>query len=142
MLLAISSLRKNGGTQIRIGMSQDTIDAYAESYKSGANIPPVVAFFESGGSLKIPAEASSADVIAQLSRVPELLDHISAVGASSADPVPVVASAGEFILEGLYAQKKIGRRDDRGFVTPERRTDVDVDMERLERLRRMKKQVN
>ena len=54
----------------------------------------------------------------------------------------LVASAGEFILEGLYAQKKIGRSDDRGFMAPERRSDVDVDLERLERLRKMKKQVN
>jgi hypothetical protein len=46
------------------------------------------------------------------------------------------------VLEGLYGQKKIGRSDDRGYVAPERRSDADVDLERLERLRRMKKQVN
>jgi len=54
---------------------------------------------------------------------------------------PLLAAAGEFILEGLYAQKKIGRSEDRGYMAPER-PDVDVDLERLERLRRMKKQVN
>ncbi|MCK7518334.1 MAG: hypothetical protein MZV64_11710 [Ignavibacteriales bacterium] len=32
-----------------------------------------------------------------------------------------LAAAGEFVLEGLWAQKKIGRSDDRGFVAPERR---------------------
>ena len=46
------------------------------------------------------------------------------------------------MLEGLWAQKKIGRSDDRGFVAPERRAELEVDMERLERLRRLKKQVN
>jgi hypothetical protein len=46
------------------------------------------------------------------------------------------------VLEGLWAQKKIGRSDDRGFVAPERRADVELDLERLERLRKMKKQVN
>ena len=55
---------------------------------------------------------------------------------------PCVAAAAEFVLEGLYGQKKIGRSDDRGFVAPERRADAEVDLERLERLRRMKKQVN
>ena len=44
---------------------------------------------------------------------------------SPEDPAPLVAAAGEFILEGLYAQKKIGRSDDRGFVAPERRSDVE-----------------
>ena len=46
------------------------------------------------------------------------------------------------MLEGLWAQKKIGRSDDRGFVAPERRGESDVDLERLERLRKLKKQVN
>ena len=52
------------------------------------------------------------------------------------------AAAAEFVLEGLWAQKKIGRSDDRGFVAPERRGEADMDLERLERLRKLKKQVN
>jgi hypothetical protein len=47
------------------------------------------------------------------------------------------------VLEGLWAQRKIGRSDDRGFVAVERpRSDVELDLERLERLRKLKKQVN
>jgi len=47
------------------------------------------------------------------------------------------------VLEGLWAQKKIGRSDDRGFVAAERRpSEVELDLERLERLRKLKKQVN
>ena len=53
-----------------------------------------------------------------------------------------MAAAGEFILEGLHGQKKIGRSDDRGFVALERQKDTDLDLERLERLRRLKRQVN
>ncbi len=102
----------------------------------------VVAFFENGGSLKIRDDSSSAEVVAQLKRVPEVFEHLEALGVGAADPAPVVASAGEFILEGLYAQKKIGRSDDRGFVAPERPAENEMDLERLERLRKMKKQVN
>jgi magnesium chelatase subunit I len=131
-----------GGENVGRELIREAVGEAFSVYLGSANLRPVVAFFESGGSLKIPADASSADLKAQLSRIPELLDHVSAVGASAEDPVPVVAAAGEFILEGLYAQRKIGRSDDRGFVAPERRSDVDVDPERLERLRRMKKQVN
>jgi magnesium chelatase subunit I len=80
-------------------------------------------------------------VLGQLRRVPGLLDHVGSVGVGDGDPTALVAAAGEFILEGLYAQRKIGRSEDRGFVAPERR-EPDLDLERLERLRRMKKQVN
>ena len=58
------------------------------------------------------------------------------------DPAPLVAAAGEFILEGLWAQKKIGRSDDKGFVAVERPPESELDLERLERLRGLKKQVN
>jgi len=64
------------------------------------------------------------------------------VGVSPEDAPPLLAAAGEFVLEGLWAQKKIGRSDDRGFVAAERRDDLELDLERLERLRRLKKQVN
>jgi hypothetical protein len=47
------------------------------------------------------------------------------------------------VLEGLWARKKVGRSDDRGFVALERpRTDVELDLQRLERLRKLKRQVN
>ena len=111
-------------------------------YLGSVNFRPVVAFFENGGSLKIRDDSSSAEVVAQLKRVPEVFESLGPLGVSPTDPAPALASAGEFILEGLYAQKKIGRSDDRGFVAPERRADNDMDLERLERLRKMKKQVN
>src|SRR3989454_610603 len=111
-------------------------------YMGSVDLKPVVAFFESGGSLKLRDDAAAEEMVAQLKRVPGLLDHVGFLGVQPGDPVPLLAAAGEFVLEGLYAQKKIGRSDDRGYVAPERRSDADVDLERLERLRRMKKQVN
>jgi magnesium chelatase subunit I len=120
-------------------------EAVGESFSThlgAVSFKGVVAFFENGGSLKIRDDSSSAEVVAQLKRVPEVFEHLAALGVGATDPAPVVASAGEFILEGLYAQKKIGRSDDRGFVAPERREENELDLERLERLRKMKKQVN
>ena len=52
---------------------------------------------------------------------PDLLENLRAARRrAAARPRPLVAAAGEFVLEGLWAQKKIGRSDDRGFVAPER----------------------
>jgi magnesium chelatase subunit I len=111
-------------------------------YLGSADLRGVVAFFESGGTLKLREEAGSQELLTQLGRVPGLLDQLEPVGLRPGDPAPLLASAAEFVLEGLWAQKKIGRSEDRGFVAVERRSDVDLDLERLERLRRMKKQVN
>ena len=110
-------------------------------YLGSVDLRPVVSYFESGSSLKLRDDAGSEDLLAELKKVPGLLEHAPNLGISSSDPAPLLAAAGEFMLEGLYAQKKIGRSEDRGFIAPER-PDADVDLERLERLRRMKKQVN
>jgi len=111
-------------------------------YLGSADLKPVVAFFEGGGNLKMRDDASGADTVKLLRGVPGLFDHLHFLGANEGDPAPLLASAAEFVLEGLYAQKKIGRSDDRGYTAPERRVESDADIERLERLRKLKKQVN
>ena len=111
-------------------------------YLGSADLRPVVAFFESGSHLKVRDDAGSEELVAQLKRVPGLFDALGHVGIQPSDPLAVIASAAEFVLEGLYGQKKIGRSDDRGFTAPERHAEAEIDLERLERLRRMKKQVN
>ncbi len=111
-------------------------------YLGAADLKSVIAYFEGGGMLKLDEDASGAELLKQLGRVTGLLGHVGALAVAASDPAPLQAAAAEFILEGLYAQKKIGRSDDRGFVAVERPVETDMDLERLERLRRMKKQVN
>jgi magnesium chelatase subunit I len=111
-------------------------------YLGAADLRSVVSHFETGGTLKLRDDASGEEAMAQLRRVPGLVDHLHLLAVQGSDPAPLQASAAEFILEGLWSQKKIGRSDDRGYTAPERRSEADVDLERLERLRRMKKQVN
>jgi magnesium chelatase subunit I len=120
-------------------------EAVAETfsvYLGSADVKPIVGYFEAGGSLKMREDASADEMIAQLAQVPGLMELLGTLAVQPGDPAPLRASAAEFILDGLYGQKKIGRSDDRGFIAPERRTETSGDLERLERLRRMKKQVN
>jgi magnesium chelatase subunit I len=131
-----------GGESVGRELIRSAIGEAFSVYLGSADLRGVVSYFEAGGSLRIEEEAPASEVISQLKRVPGLLEHVGLLGVEANDPPPVVASAGEFVLEGLWAQKKIGRSDDKGFVATERRADVDMDLERLERLRRMKKQVN
>ena len=49
-----------------------------------------------------------------------LLDKLSALGLSGKEPSEVLVSGAEFILEGLYAHKRIGRSEERTFTAGEK----------------------
>src|SRR5208282_2375636 len=49
-------------------------------YFSNVNFQPVVQWFEIGGELKIPANASSAELLEQLKRIQGLHEHIEVLG--------------------------------------------------------------
>jgi magnesium chelatase subunit I len=131
-----------GGEALARSLIREAVGETFSVYLGAADLKGVIAFFEGGGHVKVDDDAPAQAVLDQLKRVPGLLEQTGSLAVSSSDPVPLVASAAEFVLEGLYAQKKIGRSDDRGYVAPERVAEVEMDLERLERLRRLKKQVN
>jgi len=131
-----------GGEALARGLIREAVGETFSVYLGAADLRGVIAFFEGGRHVKLDDDAPAETVLAQLRQVPGLVEHTASLAISPGDPAPLVASAAEFVLEGLYAQKKIGRSDDRGYVAPERRAETEMDLERLERLRRMKKQVN
>jgi magnesium chelatase subunit I len=87
-----------------------------------ANFQPVVQWFELGGELKIPANASSSETLAQLKKIQGLFDHLETLGVKSKDDAAMQASAAEFILEGLWAHKRISRSEERGYFAEMRKT--------------------
>jgi len=131
-----------GAENVARELIREAVGEVFSTYLGSADLKQVVRFFEEGGTLRIREGSTSAEVLTQLRRVPEVLEILAALGVEPGGPEALQAAAGEFVLEGLWAQKKIGRSDDRGFVATERRADIEVDMEHLERLRRLKKQVN
>jgi len=78
------------------------------------NFQPVVQWFEQGGELKLQEGSKTGEALAALKKVPGLLEHAGKLGAHSGD-APLTAAAGEFILEGLWAHKRVSRSEERGF---------------------------
>jgi magnesium chelatase subunit I len=85
----------------------------------GVDTRTVVEWFDLGGSLPLSDSLSAEQVIAQSHGVQGLTDLATRAGAAPGSPAPFVASAIDFVLEGLYAQKKIGRSDERGYLAAE-----------------------
>ena len=85
----------------------------------GQDSRTVVEWFDLGGSLPLGDTTAAADVVSQTSGVQGLRELASHVGLKANSPAPLVASGVDFVLEGLYAQKKIGRNDERGYSAAE-----------------------
>jgi magnesium chelatase subunit I len=90
-------------------------------YFSEVSFQPVVQWFEIGGELKIPAQASSAELLGQLKKIQGLFEHLEVLEVGPKDDPASVVSAAEFILEGLWAQKRIHRSEERGFFAEARK---------------------
>jgi len=81
----------------------------------GANLQPIVQWFELGGELKVPENAPSADALVQLKKIQGLMDIVERMGVDGRSGPAGMAAAAEFILEGLWAHKRISRNEERGF---------------------------
>jgi magnesium chelatase subunit I len=130
-----------GAENVARDLIRQAVAEVASNRLGHTDLKSVISYFESGGSVKLDDEVSSEQLLRELGRVPQLLSHLGELEIAADAPAALRAAAGEFVLEGLWGQKKIGRSDDRSFVAPERR-ETEADLEKLERLRRLKKQVN
>jgi magnesium chelatase subunit I len=108
-----------GAEQIARDLIRSAVGSVFTGMFDGVDTRTVIEWFDLGGSLPLSDSTSADDVIAQTRGVQglrELTTHAGlAPGAASAS----VASAIDFILEGLYAQKKISRSEDRGYSAAE-----------------------
>src|SRR6476620_4233683 len=87
----------------------------ADGYLSHLELRQVIEWFDLGGSLQLGDALSANDVIAHAKQVQGLIDLAHAAGVAKNAPVPLLASGIDFVLEGLYAMKKISRSEDRGY---------------------------
>jgi magnesium chelatase subunit I len=80
-----------------------------------AAMQKVVQWFELGGEMKLPESAPAAEALPQLKKIQGLLDHIGKLGVAGQAELPAVVAAAEFVLEGLWAHRRISRNEERGF---------------------------
>jgi len=113
-----------GGDTVSRELIRQAVGKIYNRYFEGVNMQPVVQWFDLGGNLKLEDNVSSADVVRQLMGIQGLMEKTRALGLTDNEPDAVRASAGEFILEGLHAHRKINRSEERGFVAEERKRPV------------------
>jgi magnesium chelatase subunit I len=96
----------------------------ADGYLAHLETRQVIEWFDLGGSLQLGDTMGAEDVLKHAREVQGLIELAHAAGIPAKASPPLLASGVDFVLEGLYAMKKIGRSEERGYhatETPVRR---------------------
>ena len=125
-----------GAEQIARDLIRSAVGTVFTGVFDGIDTRTVIEWFDLGGTLQLSDTTSADDVVAQTRCVQGLRELSDKAGLAKGAPAPVVASAVDFVLEGLCAQKKISRSDERGYAAAEasprrgaRREEVSLDEE-------------
>jgi magnesium chelatase subunit I len=110
-----------GAENVALELIRSSIRQSFSRFFEGIDMQQIVDWFELGGSLKLSDMLSSAEVLKQLRLIQGLSERFDILGVGRKDEMALQVSAGEFILEGLYATQKISRSEEKGFVATEKK---------------------
>jgi magnesium chelatase subunit I len=79
----------------------------------------ITEWFDLGGSLQVGDTLSAAELVARTEQVQGLHDLARQAGLAKRPSEPLLAAAVDFVLEGLYALRKIARTDEGQFQAAE-----------------------
>ena len=76
----------------------------------------IVQWFEMGGSLKLAEDESADSVVEQLNEIQGVMEAAESFIEPGQDDKAAWAAAGEFVLEGLYAHRRLTRSEEVGYA--------------------------
>ncbi|HZT29601.1 MAG TPA: magnesium chelatase [Bryobacteraceae bacterium] len=110
-----------GGDTVARELIRVAVGKVYDQYFDGVGVSQIVQWFDLGGSLKLDESMPAAEMVRQLSLIQGLMEKVEALGLKANEPDALRASAAEFILEGLYAHRRISRTEERGYAAEERK---------------------
>jgi len=108
-----------GADQVARDLVRAAVANVFEGYYPDVEMKQVTDWFDLGGSLSLSDTTAAAALLKDTAGVQGLVELAQRTGVERNAPAPELASAIDFVLEGLYSQKKISRNDVRGYHSAE-----------------------
>ena len=109
-----------GADSVARDVIRQAIARVFKKYFDNVPLQSVVQWFELGGALRYSPNSSSDELFHQFKKIQNLLEKTQSLGIHAKDDPSLLAAGGEFILEGLYALKRISRNEELGYHTERR----------------------
>jgi magnesium chelatase subunit I len=93
---------------------RSAVSSVFAGYFPDGNLKAVCRWFDQGGALSVSDTEPAESYVTRARQVPDLVEALDRLGLEG-DAAPVVAAGIDFVLEGLHAQKRISRSDERGY---------------------------
>ena len=114
-----------GANKIAREVIRDAVGQVFDGWFTDVDTHAVIEWFDLGGTLELGDATPAAELLEQTGQIQGLLELAEHTRITRTDAAPRVASAVEFVIEGLYAQKRISRNNEwqyRATAEPRRAT--------------------
>jgi magnesium chelatase subunit I len=91
-----------------------------DQYFAETNTQQIEQWFNLGGTVKLGDDQPAAESLVELQQIQGLFDKLKPLGLEKRAGTEQLVSAAEFLLEGMYAHKRLSRSEERGFSAAEK----------------------
>jgi magnesium chelatase subunit I len=106
-----------------------------DQYFADTNTQQIEEWFNLGGTVQLNDAQPAAGSLAELQQIQGLFEKLSPLQISGKSKPEVAVSAAEFLLEGMYAHKRISRAEERVFSAAEKKSRNDQAANHAEKMR-------
>jgi magnesium chelatase subunit I len=93
-----------------------------DKYFSGTNTQQIEQWFNLGGAVRIDDDQPSQAILEELKQIQGLFTQLSPLSVKVSEAPEIAVAGAEFLLEGMYAHKRLSRSEERGFSAQEKAT--------------------
>jgi magnesium chelatase subunit I len=92
-----------------------------DQYFTGTNTQQIEQWFNLGGTVQLNDAQPSSSSLEELKQIQGLFEKLSPLQITGKSKPEVAVSAAEFLLEGMYAHKRLSRTEERSFTAAEKK---------------------
>ncbi len=92
-----------------------------DQYFAGTNTQQIEQWFNLGGTVQLNDAQPASGSLAELQQIQGLFEKLTPLHISGKSKPEISVSAAEFLLEGMYAHKRLSRTEERSFTAAEKK---------------------
>ena len=106
-----------------------------DQHFGGVNTQQIEQWFNLGGTVQLNDTQPSAGSLTELQQIQGLIEKLSPLQINAKSRPEIAVSAAEFLLEGMYAHKRLSRTEERSFSAGEKKNRADDAARYAEKIR-------